>query len=1167
MKIATIDLTAYGPFTGVTLDLPASGPGLSVIYGHNEAGKSSALRAIYALLFGIDRRTPDNFIHAYQDLKLSARLINSNGASIEFLRIKRDKHSLLDPRSLEPLPDDALIPFLGSVSESAFKTLFKIGHLELREGGEELAKGKGDFGATLFQASAGGRQMRALLEDMEKAADDLFRPRASTAGLNKALADLMEAQANISRYSLSYNAWKNLTKDVAEKRGELERIKAEQQEKAARLSKLDRIANISPSAGALKDILEALDAKTDVLVLPDDFAERRKNAVTAREQARRRVGDLENRLQILRGKQAAVQIREAALARESRISGLHQKIGVYEQAQIDLPEIGKLRDLAILKARAILEEIAPDTDQAKAPDLILDAKTRRALEELLREYADGAGALKAAQKNRAEVAEELEALEREQAALPGVREIPGLTAALKSAEKAEDGEAHLAEIQTRLEARRQDARARLVRLIPAGASLEQAPSLPVPGRETVSRFQDRLQKAESAVEKIEDRLREQTQNIQILELQIKKSREAGGLPSESDLENARDRRRTGWELVKKDWLQGPVDETEKNEYAPGGDLAAAYEADVGTADDIADRLRRDAERVARMAAMTVECRDCREKTEALNRELEQARQTVGDVEGEWRTLWEPVGVVPRSPAEMLVWGADFEKLLRAIEELRDLEQEFDRESRWLEGRRRGLAACLESVLPGEVIQAAPLKALIEAARQTAGRSEAAAKHHADIQTRLRSAQNRWQKTTREERGARERLDLWQDAWKSAVSNANVPHDLAPSFAGEYLRQTKELQIHLKDIREADLRIGQMDQAVQSFTEDISEVVQQVAPEFGLLPPEQAAKKLNDLLNDMKKKETQKRELEERIKELENELEEAGLTLRSQEAEVKRHCAEANCQQEEDLGKREEESEAIKRLRERRVQLEELIRSHGGGKSLPELLSEASEIEPDRLAGQREALNRELDTLSARLETTQQELGVLQKELQSLDTRDDAMRASEAAEGHISRVQELARDYARQRIAAELLRREFDFYKEQRGPELKRASDLFARFTLGSFERLIVDLDQNDQPLLKGKPRGRDPIETEQMSDGTRDQLYLALRLALLEQYMKKNEPLPILLDDIFVHFDDQRAGAALKALGDLGGEYQILLFTHHRHLVDLAKHTLGAESFNLRALD
>jgi uncharacterized protein YhaN len=78
-----------------------------------------------------------------------------------------------------------------------------------------------------------------------------------------------------------------------------------------------------------------------------------------------------------------------------------------------------------------------------------------------------------------------------------------------------------------------------------------------------------------------------------------------------------------------------------------------------------------------------------------------------------------------------------------------------------------------------------------------------------------------------------------------------------------------------------------------------------------------------------------------------------------------------------------------------------------------------------------------------------------------------------------------------------------------------------------------------------------------MSDGTADQLYLAIRLASLENYLKNSTPLPFIVDDILVQFDDRRASATLEALSDLARQTQVIFFTHHRHLVDLARSRLA----------
>ena len=74
-------------------------------------------------------------------------------------------------------------------------------------------------------------------------------------------------------------------------------------------------------------------------------------------------------------------------------------------------------------------------------------------------------------------------------------------------------------------------------------------------------------------------------------------------------------------------------------------------------------------------------------------------------------------------------------------------------------------------------------------------------------------------------------------------------------------------------------------------------------------------------------------------------------------------------------------------------------------------------------------------------------------------------------------------------------------------------------------------------------------------------MYLALRLALLESYFAHNEPIPFIVDDILIRFDDDRAVAALKALARLSEHTQVIFFTHHDHLVQLAKENLDDNFF------
>ncbi len=70
----------------------------------------------------------------------------------------------------------------------------------------------------------------------------------------------------------------------------------------------------------------------------------------------------------------------------------------------------------------------------------------------------------------------------------------------------------------------------------------------------------------------------------------------------------------------------------------------------------------------------------------------------------------------------------------------------------------------------------------------------------------------------------------------------------------------------------------------------------------------------------------------------------------------------------------------------------------------------------------------------------------------------------------------------------------------------------------------------------------------QLSTGTREQLYLAIRLAYVQHYCQESEPLPLIMDDILVNFDEQRAQNTLEVLFELPSNIQVLFLTCHDHM-------------------
>jgi len=217
MRIDRLDLIAYGPFTDKSLNLSDGASGLHLIYGDNEEGKSTSLRALIAWLFGIPTRTNDNYLHSNPQLRIGGKLRLSGGEDIEFIRRKGTKGTLLELGTDATLDDSILLPFLpGGIDENLFTKLYGIDHGRLIAGGQELLKQSGNLGQALFSAAVGTASLREILSDLQIGAEELFKPRASTKLVNLAISSFKEAQKRIKDSSLPVAEWKRLQKELAD---------------------------------------------------------------------------------------------------------------------------------------------------------------------------------------------------------------------------------------------------------------------------------------------------------------------------------------------------------------------------------------------------------------------------------------------------------------------------------------------------------------------------------------------------------------------------------------------------------------------------------------------------------------------------------------------------------------------------------------------------------------------------------------------------------------------------------------------------------------------------------------------------------------------------------------------------------------------------------------
>ena len=198
----------------------------------------------------------------------------------------------------------------------------------------------------------------------------------------------------------------------------------------------------------------------------------------------------------------------------------------------------------------------------------------------------------------------------------------------------------------------------------------------------------------------------------------------------------------------------------------------------------------------------------------------------------------------------------------------------------------------------------------------------------------------------------------------------------------------------------------------------------------------------------------------------------------------------------------------------------------------------AEEEAARPALSREELQARLGESAARREALRRQLHTAQGRLQALG---DPLQLQAEAEQTARRRETLQREYDAAALALEALDRANTELQSRFSPDLgKRSAEIFTKLTGGKYNKVLLDRDMAPSAQEAGQML---PRQAALLSQGTADQLYLAVRLAICQMVLPEEQAAPILLDDALVTFDDRRLAAALQYLAELGERRQILLFT------------------------
>ena len=235
-----------------------------------------------------------------------------------------------------------------------------------------------------------------------------------------------------------------------------------------------------------------------------------------------------------------------------------------------------------------------------------------------------------------------------------------------------------------------------------------------------------------------------------------------------------------------------------------------------------------------------------------------------------------------------------------------------------------------------------------------------------------------------------------------------------------------------------------------------------------------------------------------------------------------------------------------------------LQEAGDGHDEAHLRAEQAGLDPEALPAQIELAEAERKRLLQDIGEAAAAASAAQARRDALAQGRDALSAANAREEAKGDLIDLAERWLTRMAAAKLASRVIERHREAaQDPLIARAGALFALATAHAFKGLGVGYNEADQPLLEARRASGEAVRIEGLSEGARDQLFLCLRLALLER--RAGAPLPFIGDDLLASFDDERAARALTLLAEFGAKRQTILFTHHARLAQLAQGLSGIE--------
>lgn len=1137
--------------------------GLQIVYGPNEAGKTTLLRLIRETLFGFPK-TGHELAWGTRAVAGQGRLELGDGRTLRFRR-QKGRPDLVEGE-LEGNRTRIDAEQLGSLLDGAypelFQQLFAFTLRELMEGDASLKQA--GVSETLFASGYGGLQhVRKIQQELAGERDKLFTPRGRTQTLPKLLQELQSLRTRQRELELAPQRLDETRAALAAARASVAECEEQLRGLRLRRTQLEARSKAAPLVRRYRQILAQLQEielppELTGTLLGDlkDLQQRRCELLADRQALEQRL-EQASRAHLPPATPAELAVRELA----PQIRRWAEQLSSQRQLESDLPRWE--RELTDLQARfgQLRDSLGIDWTEAEIRSRMIGKLQLQRLTELQQRQAELRESGTAVNTHLLTFDQRLQEIERQLGELSETADLTLWDSRLVQAEVWQEQQRQLQDLQRQV-AQLSGQRERLLQQVvqrwqgaggnwlnpvdrttsSAAAPFTDWENVPLPVVAVAQQHRERLHEITEQVEADEKLACKLKSDLTQLQRELAElDRLHPQLNREELLALRRERNSLTEQLMTGLLEAGPES---FSALQPVWIKAAQRLQELNFAvDQLADHQFAAAEQLARRDQLVARIERLENELADHDENLRMSQAARQQAEQDWTQIWQPAGLLPGPPSAVLEWFPLYDQLLRMTEELARLQQDVSACNADCQRSAAPLITLFpEATEPYSLIKR--LQAERERTRQTQLDRERLLREREHVLARCIPLQD-------QQRQLRIAEGEFNSQVRSFLDELQFPAEWDLSIAASILTEIVELKQLLNRCDSVQMQITRGRELQEQLK---AELLAAPVVTHTFRPTDSVTAVLSQLIDELERTETterQRREQERTSAELDHQLRLILQRLDENEQRLEeklRQSGISNAAELPDVIKLfEAASKCQGELREIDLQLLQLGFRFA---ELDESLAEG-DWETDWKV-QLEENQQAIEALQLQYRQAVEQETLNRQQLEIWTQTNPRAELVHRERSLLAEFSTGASRWATLTLAETLLQRVANRFEQQHQPLLlQEVSRWLKQLTEGRYPKLLAKPDRPGE--IRVLDLQGNELTPAQLSTGTREQLFLAIRLAYVAQYAQQHEPLPMVLDDVLVNFDEARARAALQALLEFSRLNQIILLTCHRRTVELAQ--------------